>query len=104
MSQSLPDCGGDFQCFAQICGLSAKLVVSLFPITKNIIFIRLLFMAYNLLKGKRGIIFGALNDASIAWKVAERASEEGAQIVLTNTPVAAVWVRLTNWRKRPMQR
>ena len=80
--------GGDFQCFAQICGLSAKLVVSLFPITKNIIFIRLLFMAYNLLKGKRGIIFGALNDASIAWKVAERASEEGAQIVLTNTPVA----------------
>ena len=45
-------------------------------------------MAYNLLKGKRGIIFGALNDASIAWKVAERASEEGAQIVLTNTPVA----------------
>ena len=45
-------------------------------------------MAYNLLKGKRGIIFGALNDASIAWKVAERAVEEGAQIVLTNTPVA----------------
>lgn len=45
-------------------------------------------MAYNLLKGKRGIIFGALNDASIAWKVAERAFEEGAQLVLTNTPVA----------------
>lgn len=45
-------------------------------------------MAYGLLKGKRGIIFGALNDASIAWKVAERAHEEGAQIVLTNTPVA----------------
>ena len=45
-------------------------------------------MAYNLLKGKRGIIFGALNDQSIAWKVAERAFEEGAQIVLTNTPVA----------------
>lgn len=45
-------------------------------------------MAYNLLKGKRGIVFGALNDASIAWKVAERAVEEGAQIVLTNTPVA----------------
>ena len=45
-------------------------------------------MAYNLLKGKRGIIFGALNDMSIAWTVAERASEEGAQIVLTNTPVA----------------
>ena len=45
-------------------------------------------MSYNLLKGKRGIIFGALNDASIAWKVAERAVEEGAQIVLTNTAVA----------------
>ena len=45
-------------------------------------------MAYNLLKGKRGIIFGALNDASIAWKVAERAYEEGAQLVLTNTAVA----------------
>ncbi len=45
-------------------------------------------MAYNLLKGKRGIIFGALNDASIAWKVAERCHEEGAQLVLTNTPVA----------------
>ena len=45
-------------------------------------------MAYNLLKGKRGIIFGALNDASIAWKVAERCHEEGAELVLTNTPEA----------------
>lgn len=45
-------------------------------------------MAYNLLKGKKGIIFGALNDQSIAWKVAERAHEEGAQIVLSNTAVA----------------
>jgi enoyl-[acyl-carrier protein] reductase I len=45
-------------------------------------------MAYNLLKGKKGIIFGALNDASIAWKVAERCHEEGAELVLTNTPVA----------------
>ena len=45
-------------------------------------------MSFNLLKGKRGIIFGALNDASIAWKVAERAVEEGAQIVLTYTAVA----------------
>lgn len=44
---------------------------------------------YNLLKGKRGIIFGALNEKSIAWQVAERAVEEGAQIVLTNTPMAA---------------
>lgn len=45
-------------------------------------------MSYNLLKGKRGIIFGALNEMSIAWKVAERAVEEGAIITLTNTPVA----------------
>lgn len=45
-------------------------------------------MSYNLLKGKKGIIFGALNDRSIAWKVAERAYQEGAQIILSNTPVA----------------
>jgi enoyl-[acyl-carrier protein] reductase I len=45
-------------------------------------------MAYNLLKGKKGIIFGALNDKSIAWKVAERAFEEGAEFLLTNTPVS----------------
>lgn len=45
-------------------------------------------MSYNLLKGKKGLIFGALNEASIAWKVAERAVEEGAEIVLTNTAVS----------------
>ena len=45
-------------------------------------------MAYNLLKGKRGIIFGALNDMSIAWKVAERCAEEGASVVLSNTEMA----------------
>ena len=45
-------------------------------------------MSHNLLKGKRGIIFGALNDLSIAWKVAEKAVEEGATITLTNTPMA----------------
>ena len=45
-------------------------------------------MAYGLLKGKKGIIFGALNDLSIAWKVAEKAYEEGARFTLTNTPVA----------------
>ncbi|MDO5525909.1 MAG: enoyl-ACP reductase [Prevotella sp.] len=45
-------------------------------------------MSYNLLKGKRGIVFGALNEQSIAWKVAVRAVEEGAQITLSNTPVA----------------
>ena len=45
-------------------------------------------MSYNLLKGKRGIIFGALNEQSIAWKVAEKEVEEGATITLSNTPVA----------------
>lgn len=45
-------------------------------------------MAQNLLKGKRGIITGALDENSIAWKVAQKAVEQGAQIVLTNAPVA----------------
>lgn len=45
-------------------------------------------MAGNILKGKRGIIFGALDEQSIAWKVAERVVEEGAVITLTNAPVA----------------
>ncbi|HKC35492.1 MAG TPA: SDR family oxidoreductase [Chitinophagaceae bacterium] len=45
-------------------------------------------MAYNLLKGKRGIITGALDANSIAWKVAEKAYEEGATFVLTNAPIA----------------
>nr|WP_294900613.1 SDR family oxidoreductase [uncultured Pedobacter sp.] len=45
-------------------------------------------MAYNLLKGKRGIISGALDENSIAWKVAEKAHEEGATFVLTNAPIA----------------
>ena len=45
-------------------------------------------MANQLLKGKKGLIFGALNEQSIAWKVAEKAVEEGAEIVLTNTAVS----------------
>jgi enoyl-[acyl-carrier protein] reductase I len=45
-------------------------------------------MGYNLLQGKRGIIFGALNEQSIAWKVAVKAVEEGATITLSNTPMA----------------
>lgn len=45
-------------------------------------------MAYNLLKGKRGIIFGALDNLSIAWKTALRAHEEGATFTLSNTPLA----------------
>lgn len=45
-------------------------------------------MAHNLLKGKRGIIFGALDNKSIAWKVAEKAHEEGAVFTLSNTMTA----------------
>lgn len=53
-------------------------------------------MAYNLLKGKKGIIFGALNEQSIAWKVAQRAVQEGAEIVLTNSPLALRMGELNN--------
>ncbi|MDX2246529.1 MAG: SDR family oxidoreductase [Bacteroidia bacterium] len=45
-------------------------------------------MAKQLLEGKKGIIFGAMDDQSIAWKVAEKAHAEGAQFILTNAPVA----------------
>lgn len=45
-------------------------------------------MPYNLLKGKKGIIFGALDEKSIAWKTALRCHEEGAALLLTNAPVA----------------
>lgn len=45
-------------------------------------------MAYNLLKRKKGIIFGALDEKSIAWITALKCHEEGADIVLTNAPVA----------------
>lgn len=45
-------------------------------------------MSYNLLKGKKGIIFGALDERSIAWITALRCHEEGADIILTNAPVA----------------
>lgn len=45
-------------------------------------------MGYNLLKGKKGIIFGALDENSIAWKTAERVHEEGGTFVLTNAPIA----------------
>ena len=45
-------------------------------------------MGHGLLAGKKGIIFGALDSKSIAWKVAEKCVEEGAVIVLTNAPVA----------------
>ncbi len=45
-------------------------------------------MANGILKGKKGIIFGALNDKSIAWQVAQKAHAEGATFVLTNAPIA----------------
>lgn len=45
-------------------------------------------MAHQLLKGKKGIIFGALDERSMAWKTALRAVEEGAEIVLSNAPIA----------------
>jgi len=45
-------------------------------------------MSNGILKGKKGIISGALDSDSIAWKIAEKAVEEGAQIVLTNAPIA----------------
>jgi len=61
-------------------------------------------MSYNLLKGKKGIIFGALNEMSIAWKVAELAVEEGAEIVLTNTPVSIRMGTIDELAKNAMQR
>jgi enoyl-[acyl-carrier protein] reductase I len=45
-------------------------------------------MSYNLLQGKKGIIFGALDENSIAWQTALRVHEEGGSFVLTNAPVA----------------
>ena len=45
-------------------------------------------MSNQLLKGKKGIIFGALDEKSIAWKTALRCHDEGAQLLLTNAPVA----------------
>ncbi len=45
-------------------------------------------MAYNLLRDKRGIIFGALDENSIAWKTALKVKEEGGQFTLTNAPIA----------------
>mgnify|MGYP001188456938 FL=1 len=41
-----------------------------------------------ILKGKKGIISGALDESSIAWKVAERCHDEGAEFTLTNAPMA----------------
>lgn len=57
-------------------------------------------MNYDLLKGKKGIIFGALNDKSIAWKTAEKCIEEGAQIVLTNTPLSIRMGEIQDFAKK----
>ncbi len=57
-------------------------------------------MAYNLLKGKKGIIFGALNEKSIAWQVAEKAFEEGAEFVLTNVPVSIRYGNIQDLAKK----
>ncbi|MCG8390615.1 MAG: SDR family oxidoreductase [Cytophagales bacterium] len=45
-------------------------------------------MGHTILQGKKGIIFGALDENSIAWKTALKAHEEGAKFVLTNAPIA----------------
>lgn len=45
-------------------------------------------MSHQLLKGKRGIITGALDENSIAWKVAQKCHEQGATFTLTNAPIA----------------
>lgn len=57
-------------------------------------------MSYNLLNGKKGIIFGALDEKSIAWQVALKAHEEGASLVLTNAPVALRMGKIQELGKR----
>jgi enoyl-[acyl-carrier protein] reductase I len=57
-------------------------------------------MTYNLLKGKKGIIFGALDEKSIAWKVAEKSFEEGAVFTLTNTPTAMRFGQINDLAKK----
>lgn len=57
-------------------------------------------MGFNLLKGKKGIIFGALDEKSIAWKTALRAHEEGASIVLSNAPIAMRMGQINELAKR----
>ena len=57
-------------------------------------------MSFNLLKGKKGIIFGALDNKSIAWKVAEKAHAEGAKFTLSNTPTAARFGQIEELAKK----
>jgi len=53
-------------------------------------------MGNNILKGKKGIIFGALNEQSIAWQVALKCKEEGAELILSNLPIA---IRFSNTKR-----
>ena len=52
-----------------------------------------------ILKGKKGIISGALDESSIAWKVAERCHDEGAEFTLTNAPMAMRMGKINELRK-----
>ena len=54
----------------------------------------------NILNGKNGIIFGALDESSIAWKVAEKCFENGANLVLTNAPIALRMGSITDLAKK----
>ena len=56
-------------------------------------------MAYNLLKGKRGIIFGALDEKSMAWQIALKCFEEGATFTLSNAPIALRMGKINNFRR-----
>jgi enoyl-[acyl-carrier protein] reductase I len=60
---------------------------TLFP-PSSLLLAKSTIMSHQLLKGKKGIIFGALDEKSIAWKTALKCFKEGAQIVLSNAPVA----------------
>jgi len=58
-------------------------------------------MSHQLLKGKRGIIFGALDPNSIAWITAERVHEEGGNLCIEPMhPLPCVWALLMNWLKK----
>ena len=61
-------------------------------------------MSHNILKGKKGIIFGALDDQSIAWKTAESVKSEGGKFVLTNAPVAIRMGAINELAKKRIQK
>lgn len=57
-------------------------------------------MSKKILAGKKGIIFGVLNEHSIAWQVALKCHDEGAKIILTNTPLAVRFGETTQLAKQ----